>query len=179
MSKFILLADDSPDDVEFFKDTLQKADIVNPVRVVRDGAEAIDYLQGAGNFADRDTHPFPSILILDLMMPNRDGWDVLKWLQDRPEKSNLLIIVVTSYAHQSRLHEAYALGASSFLIKPLNKNELDGLIRHWPDAWMLSTNCRYQRATSPIPRHSSPEMPQPAPRAVSVVRQSGINPESL
>ena len=73
MPKTILLAEDSPDDEFFFKRALNTAGVKNPVVVVRDGAQVISYLKGEGIFADRQTHPVPVVLFLDLHMPKISG----------------------------------------------------------------------------------------------------------
>lgn len=155
MNKLILLADDSPDDELVFKRVLEAAGVRNPVCAVRDGAEAISYLRGDAGYADRENFPLPAILFLDLMMPRSDGWDVLRWLQTQPHLRHILVFVLTGSAQRQRLREVYALGANSFLFKPLKKEELAGLIKHWPDAWITASS-EMQRSQSP-PTTAGPE----------------------
>jgi CheY-like chemotaxis protein len=137
MAKAILLAEDSPDDEQLFKIVLKKNWVDNPVIVVRDGAEAIAYLDGKGEFADRSKHPLPDILFLDLKMPGVDGFAVLEWLREQPAvKKGLLVIVLTQFGDHNQIRKAYALGATSFLPKPFTGEDLENLIRHFNGRWI-------------------------------------------
>jgi CheY-like chemotaxis protein len=138
MKKVILLAEDSPDDALVFTHVLRSAGILNPVTEVRNGAETIAYIRGEGAFGDRELHPLPTVLFLDLLMPGGDGWDVLKWLRTHPTKSTMLVVVLTGVAQRQMLREAYLAGANSFLVKPFSKSELDSLVSAWPHLWMLA-----------------------------------------
>lgn len=132
MAKAILLAEDSPDDELLFKHVLKNSRMENPVVVVRDGLGAIAYLEGTGAFADRTKHPSPAILILDLKLPRVDGFAVLEWLQKMPRlKKELFIVVLTHLYDHNQIRRAYALGADSFLCKPLTEKDLNNLIRHF------------------------------------------------
>jgi CheY-like chemotaxis protein len=157
MSKIILLADDSVDDELFFKHVIKSAGVENPIQVVRDGKQAIAYLQGEGVYADRQLFPEPTVLFLDLLMPGVDGWEVLKWLQTQSKK-NLLVVVLAGSSQRRKLQEAYKMGADSFLFKPFDKAELNGLIQNWPDAWMLSSSYPPR-----APGTSSPGLSAPPP----------------
>lgn len=138
MGNLILLADDSPDDVLFFKRVLEAICVSNPLHVVGDGQEAIAYLMGEGEYADRVRHPKPCILFLDLLMPGADGWVVMEWLAKHPQ-SNLLVFVLSNVGDYTRLHEAYSLGAHSFILKPVQAAELRALIQYWPGPWKIRT----------------------------------------
>src|SRR5882672_5158271 len=91
----ILLADDSEDDEVIFKRVLRLSGLTNPVAVVRNGEEAIAYLKGEGPFADRERFPMPRILMLDLKMPRKDGFEVLQWLRAEAALKHLLVVVLT------------------------------------------------------------------------------------
>jgi CheY-like chemotaxis protein len=140
MNKSILLSEDLPDDARAFTRVLRSAGILNPITEVRTGAETISYLNGDGAFADREEHPFPVVLFLDLLMPNGDGWTVLRWLRAHPAKSRLLVIVLTGAPQRDSLNEAYLAGATSFLVKPFTKADLDGMVLTWPHVWKLAPN---------------------------------------
>src|SRR5258708_39753770 len=93
----ILLAEDDENDVWFVKRALNWADIHNPVQVVHDGQEAIDYLQGRNAYADRERYPLPKLALLDIKMPGKGGFDVLKWLRnDADEGLRRLPVVIMS-----------------------------------------------------------------------------------
>src|SRR5690349_20072402 len=101
VNKAILVAEDNPADVFILKRAFLKAGIDPQISVVRDGQEALDYLEGENDFADRRTHPLPELLLLDLKMPKLDGFDVLRWVRHHPGLNRLLIIVLTS-SNQTR-----------------------------------------------------------------------------
>lgn len=119
----ILLVEDDENDVFFLKHAFETAGIVNPVLVVPDGQQAIDYLTGAGVYADRNRFPIPFLILLDLKLPIRVGIDVLRWIHEQPELQTLLVVVLTSSADQKDVEECYRLGARSFLVKPLSVAE--------------------------------------------------------
>jgi CheY-like chemotaxis protein len=117
--KTVLIADDEPDDVATMRRVFQKARIINPLQVVRDGREAIAYLAGEGIYADRKAYPFPILFFLDLRMPKKSGIEVLEWLQAGKLHQLLGIVVFTAGSNVTEIKEAYQLGAHSFLVKPL------------------------------------------------------------
>ncbi|HZV36809.1 MAG TPA: response regulator [Verrucomicrobiae bacterium] len=136
MDNVILLAEDSEADVLNFKRVLESVGLCNPVQVVRDGHEAIAYMKGEGQYADRERFPVPSILFLDLLLPRVDGWFVLNWLSTQRLPNKFLIIVITGLEELLRLQEAYSKGAHSFIVKPFQAEEVKGLIKYWPELWM-------------------------------------------
>ena len=119
----ILLAEDSEDDVILIERAFRKARILSPLKVVRDGEDAICYLSGFGRFADRAQFPLPDLLLLDLKLPNRDGFEVLHWIREQPELKKLPVIVLTQSDRIRDANLAYQLGAYSFLIKGTDFND--------------------------------------------------------
>ena len=113
-----LVAEDDENDVFFLQRAFQQAKIENPLLVVRDGQEAIDYLSGDGKFSDRNLYPLPHLIILDLKMPRKTGLDVLRWLQEQPELRCLPVLVLSSSAQRTDIERAYELGANGFVVKP-------------------------------------------------------------
>src|SRR5437870_4915229 len=93
-NRAMLLAEDNPDDVLLIRLALEKAGSDNLMRVVRDGEEALLYLQGDGIYADREQFPAPNLLLLDLAMPRMSGLEVLAWLQPRAEWMHLPVVVL-------------------------------------------------------------------------------------
>src|SRR5437016_14158370 len=92
----ILLAEDREDDVLLIRKAFSKANISNPLQVVRDGEEAIAYLSGEGKYSNRDEYPLPDLFLLDLKMPGKDGFDVLRWVRQQTGLSALSVVVLTS-----------------------------------------------------------------------------------
>jgi CheY-like chemotaxis protein len=115
----ILLAEDQEEDVILMQKAFQKAGIPNPLKIVRDGEEAINYLAGFGEFSDRTQYPLPVLMLLDLKMPGTDGFDVLAWIRTQPHLAMLRVVVLTTSDLTSDLQTAYELGACSFLTKPM------------------------------------------------------------
>jgi CheY-like chemotaxis protein len=113
----ILLAEDSEDDVILIERAFRKAGVLSAVFAVRDGEEAICYLTGFGRFADRVQFPLPDLFLLDLKLPMRDGFEVLRWIQKHDEFKKLPVIVLTQSDRIKDANLAYQLGAYSFLVK--------------------------------------------------------------
>ena len=137
MAKIILLAEDYENDALLTKKELTKAGVTNPVFVVEDGAQVVAYIQGEGEFSDRVKFPLPSVLLLDLKMPRRDGFYVLEWLKANPPKQKLLIVVLSGSDELYRVKLAYALGAQSFLLKPPHFQDIQNLVKAYPTHWVL------------------------------------------
>jgi CheY-like chemotaxis protein len=135
MVKQILVADDDAGDAEEILLVLQNAGLTNPVAIVADGEEAVDYLKGEGQFADREKFPLPSILFLDLRMPRRTGLEVLEWLTLQPQLTNMLIVVLSGYDNPADVSRAYQLGAHTFLTKPIKPEDVDRLRKAFYRFW--------------------------------------------
>src|SRR5437867_13021464 len=112
--EFILLVEDNPDDVLLIQRAFQKAGLHDALKVVRDGAQAIQYLSGDGLFADRQRFPLPFLVLLDLKMPGTDGFDVLQWARAQPEFKRLLIVVLTSSNFQADVYRTYELDTIAY-----------------------------------------------------------------
>ena len=145
MAKLILLADDSPDDLAAVQLALKAADVRNPVSMVDDGSKVIAYLKGEGVYANRELHPFPKVLLLDLNMPGIDGFDILEWLKDEPALHDLLVIVISGHSGLREVNQAYALGANSFLLKPADPMEIRNLVEAFPGYWISGCELSDQR----------------------------------
>lgn len=135
MAKAILIADDSEDDILLFRRIAEKAGLKNPLIVFQDGAETIAYLSGDGPFADREKHPLPAILFLDLKMSRVHGQEVLRWLQGRAHLRGIQVFVLSHLNDPKTFASVYGWGAKSFLTKPVTLAELQNLIRAFPGHW--------------------------------------------
>jgi CheY-like chemotaxis protein len=131
----ILLVEDEENDVAFMEMALEKAGLASSFQVAEDGAEAIDYLSGEGDFADRTRHPMPALVFLDLKLPRIMGMDVLKWIRERTALDTMVVIVLTSSQQRTDIQQACALGANSYLVKPANPLALEEIVelakRYW------------------------------------------------
>src|SRR6267154_1179712 len=141
MSKRVLVAEDDPSDVFFLKRAFQMAGVPASLQFVRDGQEAIDYLDGENRFADRNTYPLPDLMLLELKMPRLDGFDVLNWLRQQPGLKRLLVTVLTSSDQQKDINRAYDLGANSYLLKPHNAEHLSELVKQVERYWLEVNRC--------------------------------------
>jgi len=117
--QIILLAEDREDDILLIRRAFEKAGLGNRLQVVRDGEQAVAYLTGQAEYADRTRHPLPDLLLLDLKMPRMDGFEVLKWIREHQAFCLLRVIVLASSGQIRDINLAYELGANSFLVKPL------------------------------------------------------------
>jgi CheY-like chemotaxis protein len=132
----LLLVEDEENDIFLFKRVLAKEQITNPLHVAEDGQQAIDYLAGVGQFADRAQFPLPGLVLLDLKLPVKTGLQVLEWIREQPGLETLLVIILTSSSEQSDVDSAYRLGANSFLVKPNGHNELRDLVKVLRAYWL-------------------------------------------
>jgi CheY-like chemotaxis protein len=114
-----LLVEDNEDDVFFMERAFQQAGVRNPLHVVRNGEEAIEYLSGQNDFSDRERYPLPDLIFLDLKMPGVNGFEVLKWMRDQSLK--LPVAVLTSSPEEIDRQRAFELGAECYLLKPPSK----------------------------------------------------------
>lgn len=120
----ILLVDNGEIDVRLMCIVFARVGYVPPLRVVCDGAEAIAYLQGDGAFGDRRLHPLPVVMLLDLNMPRKNGFDVLAWVRAHPAHRPPQIYVLSASSYPDDIRRCRDLGADAYLVKPRN---LDGL----------------------------------------------------
>ncbi|MDB6020752.1 MAG: response regulator receiver protein [Pedosphaera sp.] len=133
----ILLVEDNEDDVFFMERARTQAGIENPMAVARNGQEALDYLQGAGKYTDRNQFPLPFLVLLDLKLPFVPGLQVLKWIREQPEFQTMLVIILTASKEDRDIDSAYRLGANSYLVKPPTPVMLTDIVKSLGDYWML------------------------------------------
>ncbi len=137
----VLLVEDREDDILLIRRAFDKAGLSNPVQVVRDGEEAIEYLSGIGKYSSRGEYPLPDLILLDLKMPKLDGFQVL-----------------TSSDQLRDVNRAYQLGANSFLVKPNdfgNSVELARLLREY---WMATVKFPETFRSLPKPKDSKKQV---------------------
>ena len=132
----ILLIEDSEDDAFLLDVALKRENISSSVHRVANGGEAIHYLEGEGDYADRSTYPFPDVIFTDLNMPFMDGFDVLRWLRAHPKCSILPVMVFSSSTLDADIEKAYRSGANAYLAKPGTLADLQVSVRKAHDFWI-------------------------------------------
>lgn len=138
-NRFVLLVEDDPNDVLLVKRAFRKAGASVSMRVVTDGQAAVDYLAGHGIYADRNTHPLPSLVLLDLKLPRKSGHEVLEWLRKQSALNRMPVVVLTSSKESRDVNRAYDLGANSYLVKPVAFADLLKMA-HTLDLYWLQLN---------------------------------------
>jgi DNA-binding response OmpR family regulator len=132
--KSMLLVEDDPDDVALFRRALTKAGISVDLQLAEDGDSAIQLLQSKSESSENS--PLPWILLLDLKMPRKSGWEVLKWIRRHPALHRMPVVIFTSSKERSDILRSYELGANSYLVKPVGFDQLKEMVRSMHHYWM-------------------------------------------
>ncbi len=127
----VLIVEDNPHDLEMTLRALRQHRLANRVLTLADGAEALDYVFGRGQYAGRDLNHKPRVVFLDLKLPKVDGIEVLRQLKSDPRTKTIPIVIITSSAEERDRVESYSLGANSYVVKPI---EFDAFARTIADA---------------------------------------------
>jgi len=133
----ILLVEDNPDDVELTLRALERNHLLNRVEVVRDGAEALDYLLREGPFTDRPAEDGPKVILLDLKLPKVDGLEVLRRIKSDDRTRILPVVILTSSAEEPDIARCYELGANSYIVKPVDFSRFAEAVRSLGLYWLL------------------------------------------
>lgn len=120
--KTILLAEDNPRDIELTLEAISDPDLAKHVVVVKDGVEALEYLNYEGRYKTRNKAN-PAVVLLDIKMPRMDGMEVLQEIRSNPSLKNLPVVMLTSSREKSDLKKCYDLGANAYVVKPVNFKE--------------------------------------------------------
>jgi CheY-like chemotaxis protein len=155
--KTILQVEDDPSAVAFLNHAMKKAEVVNPIQVVTDGQHAIDYLKGAGRFADREQFPMPCLVLLDLNLPHVMGFEVLRWIRQQPGMA-VPVVILSSSADNVDMRTAYRLGANAFLTKPSEPSLLQDMVNAIKAFWLTHNALpheSYRERTADSPRSSA------------------------
>ena len=133
----ILLVEDDPNDVELTLYALKKHNVVNHVKVVRDGAEALDYMFCTGAYAHRRMQDHPKVILLDLKLPKVDGLQVLRRVKADPNTRMIPMVVLTSSREERDIVESYQLGVNSYIVKPVDFEQFTEAVRQLGLYWLL------------------------------------------
>jgi CheY-like chemotaxis protein len=134
--KIVLMADDDPDDFFLVKEAWEKTGIPLDLRRVSDGAELMDYLNRRGKYADLSSAPTPSLILLDLNMPRKDGREVLAELKSDGLLKLIPVVVLTTSDEEMDIVSCYSLGASSYLTKPSSFDSLVNILNTLGKYWL-------------------------------------------
>ncbi len=134
--KNILLVEDNADDAELTLHALKRNNILNPIDIVRDGQEAIDYLYFTGKFANSH-HSVPTLILLDLKLPKVDGIEVLRKIKQDNSLKKIPVVILTSSKEEKDIIESYNLGVNSYIRKPVDFDQFVDTVRHIGYYWLL------------------------------------------
>ena len=135
-NQLILYVEDEENDVIFMRSAWKKVGLLNPLHVVTDGEQAVAYLSGEGKYANRDEHPLPCLVLLDLKLPKLHGLEVLKWIRKQPSIHLLPVIVLSSSNTRKDVCTAYELHVNAYLTKPARTQDLVQMIASLKDFWL-------------------------------------------
>ena len=144
-NKVVLLVEDNPDDEALTLRALRKHNLANEIIVARDGQEALDYLFGEGEYAGRDIHSLPQVILLDLKLPKVDGLQVLEQLRNTEHTRNVPVVVLTSSSQEQDMMRSYDLGANSYVRKPVDFEEFLEAARQLGLYWLVLNEVPYAR----------------------------------
>ena len=146
----ILYVEDEEADVVLLRHVFQKAGILNPLQAVKDGRLAKDYLAGNPPYDDRQQHPLPGLVLLDLNLPYWSGFEVLEWIRQQPRLRRLPVVIFSSSNRPDDIARAYDTGANGFLVKPNALADLKLLVQAVRDFWLVHN--RFPNTPS-VPAH--------------------------
>lgn len=132
----VLVVEDEEDSVFLLERAFRKADVKNAIRSVANGALAIDYLAQAAVATDRTTFPMPAMVLLDLKLPRKSGFEVLQWIRAHPHLRSMIVVVFTSSTARGDISKAYDAGANSYLVKPASLIILTELAQELSNYWL-------------------------------------------
>ncbi len=132
----ILLVEDSPKDLELTLAALEKCQLANEIVIARDGAEALDYLHGRGQFQGRDAGD-PAVVLLDLKLPKVDGLEVLEQIKRSGDMRQIPVVMLTSSREERDLVRSYELGVNAFVVKPVDFNRFFEAIQDLGMFWAI------------------------------------------
>jgi CheY-like chemotaxis protein len=133
----VLLVEDDLNDIFLVKRAFKIAKIENPLQVVTDGLEAVQYLRGEGKYEDRSAHPLPKLIVMDIKMPRQSGFEVLQWVKRDGPLRRIPVIIVSSSDNPTDINRAYELGANAYMIKPVDYREVEHLFSSITHYWGL------------------------------------------
>lgn len=146
-NKIILLVEDNPDDAKLTLRAFKKSNILNPIVVIQDGVEALDFLFARGAHRDRADKPLPTLIVLDLKLPRLDGLGVLKAIRADDRTKLLPVVIMTSSKEDEDVISSYSLGANSYVRKPVDFKEFQEAAKLLGMYWLMINQSLPERTT--------------------------------
>lgn len=131
----ILLVEDNLNDIFLVKRAFKKADTPHLLQVVTDGEEAIHYLRGDGKYANRRLYPLPRLIVMDVNMPRKNGFEVLEWIKSEGVLRRIPIVIVSASDNHADINRAYELGANAYMVKPVDFRMVENLFQSITHYW--------------------------------------------
>jgi CheY-like chemotaxis protein len=167
-SDVLLYAEDDVAYADLLRSILGQSGARHRMVHVRDGEQAIAYLKGEGEFADRQKYPLPSVALLDLKMPRKGGFEVLQWIRHESNFRHLPVVVLTSSDELRDINRAYQLGANSFLMKPFNVHDLKEMLKALEGFWLKYNVSVPSNFSSPAEHTARPRLPSTGSEGTSL-----------
>jgi CheY-like chemotaxis protein len=136
----ILIVDDDENDLVLVRYAFEQAQVFNPIQTLHDGIEAIEYLKGKGRYSDREKYPLPCLMLLDLKMPQCDGFEVLAWRQKETGLKYFPVVVFTSSSQERDIQRAMELGATAYAVKPAQLEYFIAVAKELQSKWLEPGN---------------------------------------
>ena len=133
----VLLVEDDLNDIFLVKRAFKMARVQSPLHIVTDGVEAMNYLRGQDRFSDRHTYPLPKLIVMDIKMPRKSGFEVLEWVKGDPLLRRIPTVIVSSSEKPADINRAYELGANAYMVKPVDFHAVEHLFQSITHYWGL------------------------------------------
>ena len=135
-TRTVLVVEDDKNDALLFQRAFAKTEVPARLQFVPGGAEAVAYLKGENAYGDREAHPLPHLMVLDIKMPRMNGFDVLEWLRKQPGLKRLPVTILTSSDLPIDINRAYDLGANAYLVKPHDLTQMSQVLKRVGIFWL-------------------------------------------
>ena len=132
----ILLVEDEPADARLLIRAFTRAGVLNPIKHLFRGDEALAFLEGINQYADRREHPLPILIILDLKLPGMSGLELMRWIRLQRELRRIPVLVLTGQKDDKFIEAAYDAGANSYLLKSFAEDEIDRVVNLINNYWL-------------------------------------------
>ena len=136
----VLYVEDEKDDILLMQLAFRKSGISHPLVTVPDGEKAIDYLAGKGSYADREKYPMPALVLLDLNLPIKSGFEVLDWIRNQPSMQTLPVIIFSSSAAEKDYELCRRMNATEYAVKPGKHSDLIDFVTNLAEKWLKVRN---------------------------------------